>query len=127
MVCLLFSRLDQADVSYRLVSASHTSQLPPGALSAIFGSATLVNGFVAVISGVSSNWAVEQTGTAKTPFFVAVVVLGFAAAAIRSAWSENYGQQSGNESVHAGFISAWHAISGSAFIPPHAMSCSDSQ
>jgi len=37
-----------------LVSASHTSQLSPATLSSIFGTATLINGFVAVISGVSS-------------------------------------------------------------------------
>lgn len=42
-------------------------------------------------------------------------MLGLAALVIRSTWSENYGQQNGNEeSVKAGFLSAWRAISGSA-------------
>ena len=75
------------------MSTAHTLQLPDGALSALFGTATLVNGLVAVTAGVTSNFMVEHTETAKTPFIVAAVVLLVAAAFIASSWTENYGER----------------------------------
>ena len=74
-----------------LVSSSNNMGLSQGDLSKIFGSATLVNGFVATTSGVMSNEIVGFSGTYTSPFIASGLILLLSWVVIRSVWTENYG------------------------------------
>ncbi|KAL8392191.1 hypothetical protein RB595_002397 [Gaeumannomyces hyphopodioides] len=63
-----------------------------GDLSRTFGLMSTLNSVVAIASGVFSEWLVAATGTRRSPFYAAVVLLGVAAWVIATRFDENYGQ-----------------------------------
>ncbi|KAG9106556.1 hypothetical protein FRC07_008781, partial [Ceratobasidium sp. 392] len=77
-----------------LVSAAQTAGVSSPDLSAIFGSATMINGLVAAAVGVFSNGLVARTHTFTSPFAVSAMCLGIAWVLIAAMWSENYGTRS---------------------------------
>ncbi|KAG9089405.1 hypothetical protein FS749_001361 [Ceratobasidium sp. UAMH 11750] len=77
-----------------LVSAAQTAGVSSPDLSAIFGSATMINGLVAAAVGVFSNGLVAKTHTFTSPFVVSAMCLGVAWVLIGAMWSENYGTRS---------------------------------
>ncbi|KAI5807906.1 hypothetical protein DFH27DRAFT_287579 [Peziza echinospora] len=60
-------------------------------LSYLFGVLTQVNSVTAIGMGIFSEWLVEGTGTLKTPFLVAMGLLGVAGCVIAVTWTENRG------------------------------------
>lgn len=97
-----------------LVSAAQTAGVSSPDLSAIFGSATMINGLVAAAVGVFSNGLVAKTHTFTSPFAASAVCLGVAWMMIGSMWSENYGSR--NESATADLLQvrrlreAWNIV-----------------
>ncbi|QRV91312.1 Sugar-tranasporters, 12 TM [Ceratobasidium sp. AG-Ba] len=77
-----------------LVSAAQTAGVSSPDLSAIFGSATMINGLVAAAVGVFSNGLVARTHTFTSPFVASAICLGVAWALIGGMWAENYGTRS---------------------------------
>ena len=77
-----------------LVSAAQTAGVSSPDLSGIFGSATMINGFVAAAVGVFSNGLVARTNTFTSPFVVSAMFLAVAWVLIGAMWSENYGTRS---------------------------------
>ncbi|KAF8609474.1 DUF791-domain-containing protein [Ceratobasidium sp. AG-I] len=77
-----------------LVSAAQTAGVSSPDLSGIFGSATMINGFVAAAVGVFSNGLVARTHTFTSPFVVSAMCLAVAWVLIGAMWTENYGTRS---------------------------------
>jgi hypothetical protein len=75
-----------------LIASAHDLGLPDAELSSILSRCTFINGIVAALSGVFSNTIVNYYGTVKAPFVSSAICLMLAALAIRTTWSENYGQ-----------------------------------
>ncbi|KFA77473.1 hypothetical protein S40288_08706 [Stachybotrys chartarum IBT 40288] len=61
------------------------------ALSAIYGSMAILNGFIAIGSGLVAHMAVTLSDSETTPFLISVACLAFAFAVISRDWAENYG------------------------------------
>ncbi|KAH7887149.1 hypothetical protein F5I97DRAFT_1109915 [Phlebopus sp. FC_14] len=74
-----------------LISSANSQAIPSSDLSTIFGSATLVNGFVATGAGVVSNQLVSLTNSFASPFIASGCLLVLGYFAIRASWTENYG------------------------------------
>ncbi|KAF8623855.1 hypothetical protein AX15_006173 [Amanita polypyramis BW_CC] len=74
-----------------LISSATSLSLPQSDLSTIMARATLLNGLVATTAGVVSNELVKHTGTFKSPFIMAAVVLVLSWIVIKVVWTENYG------------------------------------
>ncbi|KAK4453997.1 hypothetical protein QBC34DRAFT_175242 [Podospora aff. communis PSN243] len=66
-------------------------------LGGLFGTMSMVNSVVAIVSGVGSEWLVGMAGTRKAPFWAAVACLVGAAGVIGVFWDENYGETGGEE------------------------------
>ena len=79
------------------MSSANGNGLDSSELSAIFGRATLVNGFVAFAAGVGSNKLVGTFESFTTPFIASGALLVLAYAVIGSMWGENYGNGGGSE------------------------------
>ncbi|KAG8746369.1 hypothetical protein FRC12_014301 [Ceratobasidium sp. 428] len=77
-----------------LVSAAQNDGVSSSDLSAIFGSATMINGLVAAAVGVFSNGLVARTQTFTSPFVVSALCLGVSWILIAALWTENYGTRS---------------------------------
>jgi len=80
--------------SWLISSAQSPPSGPPvsqGELSAIFGRASMINGFVAAAMGVFSNHLAEFTSTFTSPFIASAIFLVVAYLLIASLWVENYG------------------------------------
>ncbi|KAG8700657.1 hypothetical protein FRC09_005820 [Ceratobasidium sp. 395] len=77
-----------------VVSAAQNDGVSSSDLSAIFGSATMINGLVAAAVGVFSNGLVARTQTFTSPFVVSALCLGVSWILIAALWSENYGTRS---------------------------------
>jgi len=76
-----------------LISAAGAASLPSADLSTIMGRATLINGIVATVAGVTSNHLVGITHNFLSPFVASGLLLMVAWYTIRSLWSENYGSK----------------------------------
>ncbi|EJT68705.1 hypothetical protein GGTG_13719 [Gaeumannomyces tritici R3-111a-1] len=72
-----------------------------GDLSRTFGLMSTLNSVVAIVSGVFSEWLVAATGTRRSPFYAAVVLLGVAAWVIVTRFDENYGQSANKAKTEA--------------------------
>jgi hypothetical protein len=55
-------------------------------LSKTFGTMSTLNGVVAIVSGVVSEWLVAETGTKKAPFVLSVALLTVAWVVIYGQW-----------------------------------------
>ncbi len=71
-----------------LISSANALHLSEHQLSSIFGRATVVNGAVAFLAGISSNQLVSKYEVFTTPFMASGAVLFLAYFVIRSLWSE---------------------------------------
>jgi len=78
-----------------LISSANALHLSEHQLSSIFGRATVVNGAVAFLAGITSNQLVSKYEVFTTPFMASGAVLFLAYFVIRSLWSENYGNGGG--------------------------------
>ena len=78
-----------------LISSAGTLALTQSQLSAIFGRATLVNGFVAFSAGIASDKLVESFDTFTSPFIASGLVLIVSWVVIKSLWTENFGSSGG--------------------------------
>lgn len=74
-----------------LISSAHSLSMPSTELSTYLGRLTLVNGAVAVLSGLVADVAVARSGTFKSPFAVSALLLVVAGGVIVPSWTENYG------------------------------------
>lgn len=75
--------------------------VPEAELSSILSRCTFVNGIVATVSGIFSNYLVEYTGSVKSPFMASFVCLVLAGLAIHHTWNENYGEEKSTVSIAA--------------------------
>ncbi|ELR02269.1 hypothetical protein GMDG_05339 [Pseudogymnoascus destructans 20631-21] len=62
-------------------------------LDSMFGLMTMLNGVVAILSGVVGETVVAMTGTKTSPFMAAIVLLMTAMVIIKKGWNENYGDR----------------------------------
>lgn len=75
----------------RLVSSAHQLAMPVQDLSRYLGQLTVVNGAVAVLSGLVCDVAVAQTGTYKSPYAVSAALLALAGTVIVLTWKADGG------------------------------------
>lgn len=80
-----------------LVSSAGNQGVDQSDLSAIFGKATLVNGFVAFSAGIASDKIVGVLDTFAAPFIASGMLLVLSWIVIGSLWTENYGNGGGKE------------------------------
>ncbi|KAF1950292.1 DUF791-domain-containing protein [Byssothecium circinans] len=66
---------------------------PGSILNGIFSLNTTLNSVVAILAGVTAEWMVRVSGTAKAPFMGSIGCLVVAFVVISRSWSENYGDR----------------------------------
>ncbi|KAL8279899.1 hypothetical protein RQP46_007749 [Phenoliferia psychrophenolica] len=81
-----------------LVSSARELNMDQTALAELLGRCTLVNGIVASLSGVFSDYLVARTGTFKSPFVASGALLVVAGVVIAATWDENHGRAAGETS-----------------------------
>ncbi|KAI0909489.1 hypothetical protein F4823DRAFT_422434 [Ustulina deusta] len=69
-------------------------------LSRTYAATSVVNGLVAILSGLVAEILVWATGTKKSPFLMSVVLLWLNLQMIWSRWGENFGVSSSSKPTH---------------------------
>ncbi|CAH0004425.1 unnamed protein product [Clonostachys byssicola] len=64
-----------------------------GILNSIFGTMSVLNGFIAIACGLVSQLLVKLTSSEKSPFIASIFCLVPASYLISTTWAENYGQR----------------------------------
>ncbi|KAI1748591.1 hypothetical protein F4782DRAFT_534285 [Xylaria castorea] len=79
-------------------------------LTRTYAATSVVNGLAAVSSGFVGELLVWATGTRKSPFLLAVVLLWLALQAIWSRWVENFGVRASSEPTQTRPSSVWSVL-----------------
>ncbi|KAF9969347.1 Molybdate-anion transporter [Actinomortierella ambigua] len=74
------------------ISQHQRKGFPPNLISATFGTATFLNGLVAILAGVVANIAVQASQSLVAPFVVSAGTLVVAGLIVSGTWEENYGE-----------------------------------
>ncbi|KAG0264947.1 Molybdate-anion transporter [Actinomortierella ambigua] len=74
------------------ISQHQRKGFPPNLIGATFGTATFLNGLVAILAGVVANIAVQSSQSLAAPFVVSAGTLVVAGLIVSSSWEENYGE-----------------------------------
>ncbi|KAG0229942.1 Molybdate-anion transporter [Actinomortierella wolfii] len=73
------------------ISQHQRKGFAPNLISATFGTATFLNGLVAILAGVIANVAVQASKSLAAPFFLSACTLVLAGLIVSKTWEENYG------------------------------------